>query len=71
MWAFIDGMTRGSRRNGPRPFSQTWPMLVGAGMGIAAWELAKRQNFGWFRNTAGRVAGTMSGARRSMTDAVE
>lgn len=75
MWAFIDSMTRGPRRAGPRPFAQTWPMIVGAGMGIAAWEFSKRQNFSWLRRTADRVAdnvaSTVSDKRRQMTDAAD
>ena len=71
MWAFIDGMTRGPRRVGPRPFAQTWPMIVGAGMGIAAWEFAKRQNYTWFRRTANRVADTVADKRRQIADAAD
>ncbi len=68
MWTFINGMTRGTRRNSARPFPQTWSMLMGAGMGIAAWELARRQNFSWFRNTADRMTRRVSGRRRERAD---
>ena len=48
MWALVNGM-RGMRRGGRATgIVRTLPMLIGAGVGIAAWELVKRQNYPWF-----------------------
>ena len=48
MWALVNGL-RGTRRGGRATgVVRTLPMLIGAGVGIAAWELVKRQNYPWF-----------------------
>ena len=47
MWALVNGL-RGTRRGGRATgVVRTLPMLLGAGVGITAWELVRRQNYPW------------------------
>ena len=56
MWEFIDGVTAGIRRPSRRSSrANVIPaMLIGAGVGIAAWEMAKRRI-----NTTGAIASVL------------
>lgn len=59
MWGFAGQMMRGARRDRGAG-SRTWPMLIGAGVGIAAWEIARRQDYSWMGRMITQRGGSSS-----------
>jgi hypothetical protein len=67
MWNLINGATSGFRRP-RRTFAGSLPaLLVGAGVGIAAWEIVRRRNPG----AVDRIADSVAQTHQAVMDAID